>query len=87
MFSSESQKGRSLGSGFDAFRIRRAYQLSGCIGRALLYFFLCHRCRPRRKLEHRCPLTLTELRQENNVPVRKFERIVVRHSALCVPKT
>ena len=31
----------------------------------------------RRQLKHRRLLTLTSLRQENNAPIRKFERIMV----------
>ena len=38
----------------------------------------------RRQLKHRCFLTLTQFCQENNAPIRKFERIMVLHRLVLI---
>ena len=47
-------------------------------GEAFLSFCFRHSHWLRRQLKHRRLLTATQLGQENNAPIRKFERIMVR---------
>src|SRR5437762_7447377 len=47
-------------------------------GNTRLRIYVRWRLRLRRKLEHQSLLTLCKIGQENNLSIRKFERIVVR---------
>jgi hypothetical protein len=58
--------------------------ISACIGDALLCFCLSCSCRLRRKLKYRCLLAFTEFRQENHLPVRKLQRIMVSERLVLV---
>ena len=43
-----------------------------------LGFYFRRRNRLRRKLEHRCFLTLQQVSQQHHLPIRKFQRIMMR---------
>jgi hypothetical protein len=45
---------------------------------ALLGFYLSRRARLRRKLKHRRPLTFKQVIQQHHLPVRKFQRVMMR---------
>jgi hypothetical protein len=47
-------------------------------GKAFLGFCFRHSHWLRRQLKYRCLLTAAQLCQENDAPIRKFERIMVR---------
>ena len=49
-----------------------------------LGFYLGHRARLRRKLEHRCFLTFNQVGQQHHLAVRKFQRIVMRSRVVLV---
>jgi hypothetical protein len=51
--------------------------VSAYVGDALLGVCFRHSRWLRRQLKDRCFLTATQLCQQNNAPIRKFERIVV----------
>jgi hypothetical protein len=53
------------------------HEFSAYMGRAFLRLCLGRGRRLRRKLKHRCLLTLHQISQQNNMPIRKFERIMV----------
>ena len=57
----------------------RSARNSAYVDDAFLSICFYRGCRPRRQLKHRRRLTLTQSCQENNAPVRKFERIMVFH--------
>ena len=57
---------------------RRLQSILAHRGEAFLSFCFRHRHWLRRQLKHRRLLTATQLGQENNAPIRKFERIMVR---------
>ena len=52
-------------------------QFSPYVGGALLRLCLDRSLWLGRKLKYRCSLTFPQLRQQNDVPIWKFERIVV----------
>ena len=54
-------------------------ELSARVGNARLGICLGSGHWLRRQLKHCCLLALTQLCQENNVPIRKFERIMMLH--------
>ena len=62
-----------------AYINRSCRKLSAYVGDALLGICFGRGHWLRRQLKHRCFLTLAQFCQENNAPIRKFERIMVLH--------
>jgi hypothetical protein len=62
-------------------------QTSAYVGDALLGIGFGRGRWLRWQLKHRCLLTLTQCCQENNAPIRKFERIVVLHRFVLIHLT
>jgi hypothetical protein len=67
--------------------IEAGEQISARIGDALLGLFLGRCCRLRWELKHGCLLTVAKHRQQDDAPVRKFKRIMVRPRLLLVDLT
>ena len=55
-----------------------SHSVSAYVGEAFLGVCFRRSCWLRRQLKYRCLLTTTQLCQQNNAPIRKFERIMVR---------
>ena len=87
LFVVQHQKGRQPDGATSLSIIKAGEQISARIGDALLGFFLDRCCRLCWELKYRSLLTVAKHRQQDDAPVRKFKRIMVRPRLFLVDLT